>query len=97
LRKVGGFFPNTLHNVSGFSLPPIKTDHHHITEKSIQEYKGLGCSKTFIHDGESYQLTTINAVYSKHAGKMTKFNYMEIFRKMSKYFQKVTCTSSMCP
>jgi hypothetical protein len=24
---------------------------------------------------------TIDAVYSKHAGKMTKFNYMEIFRK----------------
>jgi hypothetical protein len=22
-----------------------------------------GCSKTFIHDGESYQLMTINAVY----------------------------------
>jgi hypothetical protein len=40
---------------------------------------------------------TINAVYSKHAGKMTKFNYMEIFPKMSEYFQKVTCTSSMCP
>jgi hypothetical protein len=35
LRKVGGLSPNTLHNVSGFSLPPIKTDHHHITEKLL--------------------------------------------------------------
>ena len=33
LRKVGGLSPNTLYNVSGFSLPPIKTDRHHITEK----------------------------------------------------------------
>jgi hypothetical protein len=41
------------------------------SKKSIQEYKGPGCSKTFIHDRESYQLMTINAVYSKHAGKMT--------------------------
>jgi hypothetical protein len=40
-------------------------------KKMIQEYKGPGCSKTFIHDGES----TINAIYSKHAGKITKFNY----------------------
>jgi hypothetical protein len=24
---------------------------------------------------------TIDAVYSKHAGKIIKFNYMEIFRK----------------
>jgi hypothetical protein len=40
---------------------------------------------------------TINAVYSKHAGKMTKFNYMEIIQIDSVIFQKVTCTSSMCP
>jgi hypothetical protein len=25
--------------------------------------------------------TKVGAVYSKYAGKMTKFNYMEIFRK----------------
>jgi hypothetical protein len=43
-----------------------------------------------IHDGESYQMMMINAVYSKHAGKMTKFNYMQIFRKISAHFQKVT-------
>jgi hypothetical protein len=55
-----------------------------------------GCSKTFIHDGESYQLMTIDAVYSKHAGKITKFNYMEIFQIESVIFQKVPCTSSMC-
>jgi hypothetical protein len=64
--------------------------------KSIQEKKGPGCSKTFIHDGESYQLMTINAVHLKHAGKMTKFNYMEILQIESVIFQKVTCTSSMC-
>jgi hypothetical protein len=40
---------------------------------------------------------TINAVYSKHAGKMIKFNYMEFFQIVSVIFQKVTCTSSMCP
>jgi hypothetical protein len=51
-----------------------------IFQKSIEELKGLGCSKTFIHDGESYQLMTINAVYSKHTRKMTKFNYMEILQ-----------------
>jgi hypothetical protein len=38
-------------------------------KKLIQEYKGLGCSKTFINDGESRQLMTINTIYSKHAGK----------------------------
>jgi hypothetical protein len=40
---------------------------------------------------------TIKAVYSKHAGKMTKSNYMEIFQIVSVIFQKVKCTSSMCP
>jgi hypothetical protein len=33
----------------------------------------------------------------KTCWKMTEFNYMEIFQKMSKHFQKVTCTFSMCP
>jgi hypothetical protein len=33
LRKVSGLFPNILYNVHGFSLPPIKTVRHHITEK----------------------------------------------------------------
>jgi hypothetical protein len=33
LWKVGGLFSNTLYNISEFSLPPIKTDRHHITEK----------------------------------------------------------------
>ena len=47
-----------------------------IGEKSIQEQKGPGCSKTFIHDGESYELMMINSVYSKRTGKMTKFKYM---------------------
>jgi hypothetical protein len=36
---------------------------------------------------------TINAVYSKHAGKMTKFNYMEILQIVSVIFQKVISTS----
>jgi cytosine/uracil/thiamine/allantoin permease len=30
---------NTLYNVSGFSLPPIKTDRHHITEKLLSIVK----------------------------------------------------------
>ena len=42
-------------------------------------------------------ITQSSVVYSKHAGKMTKFNYMEIFREMSEHFQNVTCTSSMYP
>jgi hypothetical protein len=39
LRKVGGLFPNTLYSVSGFSLPPIKTDCHNITEKVLSMAK----------------------------------------------------------
>jgi hypothetical protein len=39
LQKVGGLFPNTLYNVSGFSLPPINTDRHHITEKLLSMAK----------------------------------------------------------
>jgi hypothetical protein len=37
LREDGGLSPNTLHSVSGFSLPPInlKTDRHHITENFL--------------------------------------------------------------
>jgi hypothetical protein len=41
LQKVGGLFPNTLYNVSGFSLPSIKTDRHHITEKLLSMAKIL--------------------------------------------------------
>jgi hypothetical protein len=33
LRKVGGLFSNTLYNLFEFSLPPIKTDRHNVTEK----------------------------------------------------------------
>jgi hypothetical protein len=36
-----GLFPNTLYNVSGFSLPLIKTDRHHITEKLLSMVKIL--------------------------------------------------------
>jgi hypothetical protein len=39
LLKVGGLFPNALYNVSGFSLPPIITDRHHITEKLLSMAK----------------------------------------------------------
>jgi hypothetical protein len=35
LQKVDDLSPNTLYNVSGFPLPPIKTYHHHITEKLL--------------------------------------------------------------
>jgi hypothetical protein len=44
--------------------------------KFIQEQKGPSCSKTSIHDGNSWQLIMMYTVYSKHAGKITKFNYM---------------------
>jgi hypothetical protein len=40
---------------------------------------------------------TINAINSKHAGKMIKFKYMYMFKIGSVIFQKVTFTSSMCP
>jgi hypothetical protein len=36
---VGGLFPNALYNVSWISLPPIKTDRHHITEKLLSMAK----------------------------------------------------------
>jgi hypothetical protein len=36
---VHGFFPNALYKVSGFSLPPIKTDRHHIAEKLLSMAK----------------------------------------------------------
>jgi hypothetical protein len=39
LQKVSGLFPNALYNVCGFSLPPIKTDRHHITEKLLSMVK----------------------------------------------------------
>jgi hypothetical protein len=39
LWKVGGLFPSTLYNVPGFSLPPIKPDHHQITEKCLSMAK----------------------------------------------------------
>jgi hypothetical protein len=35
LRKVVGLSPYILYDVSGFSLPPIKSDHHHIIEKLL--------------------------------------------------------------
>jgi hypothetical protein len=47
MQKVGGLFPNALYiNVSGFSLPPIITDRHHITEKLLSMAKN---SKQSIH------------------------------------------------
>jgi hypothetical protein len=42
-------------------------------------------------------LHEVRTVYSKHAGKITKLNYVYIFQKMSEHFQKVTCTSLICP
>jgi hypothetical protein len=39
---------------------------------------------------------TVGIVFSKNDEKMTKFNNKQIFQKMSKHFQKVACTSSMC-
>ena len=50
----------------------------------FEEYQRKGVRRV------DYTKYTVVAVYSKHAGKMTKFNYMEIFRKMSEHFQKVT-------
>jgi hypothetical protein len=37
---------NTLHSVSGFYLPPIKTDHHHLTEKLLAMAKNNKQSET---------------------------------------------------
>jgi hypothetical protein len=39
--SVCSLFSNALHNVSGFPLPPIKTDRHHITEKLLTMAKIL--------------------------------------------------------
>jgi hypothetical protein len=39
LAEVGVLSLNTLYNVSGFSLPPIKTDRHHMTEKMLSMAK----------------------------------------------------------
>jgi hypothetical protein len=36
---VGGFFPDTLYNVSGFSRLSIEADRHHITEKLLSIVK----------------------------------------------------------
>jgi hypothetical protein len=35
MRKVSGLSQNALYNVSKFSLPPIKSDSHHINEKLL--------------------------------------------------------------
>jgi hypothetical protein len=48
---------------------------HISTLKIDSRIERTECSRPLIHDGESYQLRK-NAIYSKHAGKMTKFNYM---------------------
>jgi hypothetical protein len=36
---VSGLFPNAVHNVSGFSLPSVITDSHHLTEKLLSMAK----------------------------------------------------------
>jgi hypothetical protein len=56
----------------------------HIFNVSITTVQGLKNVTLKVWE----ELITQSAVYSKHAGKMIKFNYMEIFRKMSEYFQK---------
>jgi hypothetical protein len=48
LWKVGYLFPNTLYNVSGFSLPLTKTDHHDITEKLLSMAINLKKNKSTI-------------------------------------------------
>jgi hypothetical protein len=42
-------------------------------------------------------LHKIGTIYAKHAGKITKFNYMGSFKMVSMHFRKATCTSTMCP
>jgi hypothetical protein len=69
----------------------------HIFNVSIATVQGLRNVSVKVWEELITQSTYVGDVYSKHAEEMTKFNYMEIFRKMSEYFQKVTCTSSMCP
>jgi hypothetical protein len=63
----------------------------HISSVHIQhlEIVSQGVSEELI----AQRLVT---VYSKHAGKMTRFIYMQFFWKMSKHFQEVTCTYSLC-
>jgi hypothetical protein len=34
-KKVGDLSTNTMYNVSGSTLPPIKTDRHYITRKVV--------------------------------------------------------------
>jgi hypothetical protein len=38
MQKVGGLSLNTLYNVSGFSLPPMEINHHHICFESQKQF-----------------------------------------------------------
>jgi hypothetical protein len=75
LWKVCGVSRNTLYLVSGFSLPPIKIDRHHITEKlfsmaknskQINSSSNLELSKMTLRDLDAQTLVTRNNCYQQH-------------------------------
>ena len=51
------------------SANQFSSDTQQFDKNRFKNRKGRVAQKHFIHDGESYQLMTINAIYSKHAGK----------------------------
>jgi hypothetical protein len=59
LWKVGGLFPNTLYNVSGFSRPSIKTGHHHINEKLLSMAKNSKQTKKHLHSHEHVFISSL--------------------------------------
>jgi hypothetical protein len=87
--KLHGNFSNSVCN--------LPKSHMHIFNVSIATVQCLKNVSVKVWEELITQSIYVGAVYSKHVGKMTKFNYLEIFRKISEHFQKVTCTSSMCP
>jgi hypothetical protein len=63
------------------SVCNLPESHMHIFNVSIATVQGLKNVSTTVWEELITQSTYVGAVYSKHAGKMTKFNYMEIFSK----------------
>jgi hypothetical protein len=75
----------TLFNVSVTTVQGLKNVRLKVWEELITQSR----CRLFKTSWKNYQVPTT----CKFFGKMIKFNYMEIFRKMSEHFQKVTCTS----
>jgi hypothetical protein len=65
LQKVGGPFPNALHNnVSGFSPPPIITDRRLITEKLLSMAKNS--KQSILQNNQSCRFLHIRQQYSRN-------------------------------